>query len=284
MRFAALDVETANPDLSSICQIGIVQFEGGNPVDSWCTLVDPKDYFDDMNISVHGIDQDDVRGAPDFSQIAGEVNRRIAGQVVAIHTVFDRNAIARASTRHAVDPPDCFWLNTASVARRAWPEVAQRGYGLSHLTAKFGITFQHHNAAEDARAAGLILVRAIADMSLDLGGWLERVNHPIGLNGSDSMARAGNQDGPLFGEVVVFTGALSVPRRDAADMAARAGCETTDGVTKHTTLLVVGDQDIRLLNGREKSNKHRKVEEMIAKGIPIRILTESDFVSMVAMR
>lgn len=124
----------------------------------------------------------------------------------------------------------------------------------------------------------------MAEAHLDLDGWLDRVKRPLGGNGSDSIARDGNPDGSLFGEIVVFTGALAIPRREAADMAAKAGCETADGVTKHTTLLVVGDQDIRLLGGHEKSNKHRKAEELIAKGIPIRILTESDFASMVGMR
>ena len=284
MRFVALDVETANPDMSSICQIGIVHFEDGKAVDSWSTLIDPHDYFDGMNVSIHGIDEDDVRGAPDFKQASAEVRRRVANQIVAIHTAFDRNAIARASLRHEVDAPECFWLNTASVARRAWPEVAQKGYGLSALSKKFGIEFEHHNAVEDARAAGLILVRAMTEANLDLDGWLDRVKRPLGANGSDSMARDGNPEGSLFGEIVVFTGALAIPRREAADMAAKAGCETADGVTKHTTLLVVGDQDIRLLNGHEKSNKHRKAEELIAKGIPIRILTESDFASMVGIR
>jgi len=50
-----------------------------------------------------------------------------------------------------------------------------------------------------------------------------------------------------------------------------------EGVTKHTTLLVVGDEDLRRLNGHEKSSKHRKVEQLIANGQPIRILCESDF-------
>ena len=75
-----------------------------------------------------------------------------------------------------------------------------------------------------------------------------------------------------------------MPRRQASEMAAGAGCEVADGVTKHTTLLVVGDQDIRVLNGHDKSSKHRKAEELIAKGLPIRILTESDFASMVGLR
>jgi DNA polymerase III subunit epsilon len=60
-------------------------------------------------------------------------------------------------------------------------------------------------------------------------------------------------------------------------MAARAGCEIKNSVTKSTTLLVVGDQDIRRLAGNDKSSKQRKAEELIAKGAPIRILSESDF-------
>ena len=70
-------------------------------------------------------------------------------------------------------------------------------------------------------------------------------------------------------------------RHDAAVAAANAGCQVDDGVTKHTTLLVVGDQDIRKLAGHEKSSKHRKAEELINKGQRIRIVGESDFKSIV---
>lgn len=281
MKFVALDVETANPDMASICQVGIVHFEDGRPVDSWSSLVDPKDYFDGMNVAIHGIEEDDVRGAPDFKQASEEIKRRVSGQIVATHTAFDRGAITQASAKHAVEPPECQWLNTASVARRAWPDVAQRGYGLSALAQRLGIEFKHHDAVEDARAAGLVLVRASAEMRLDLQGWLDRVRRPISPNENGSVACEGNPEGAFFGEVLVFTGALMMPRREAAELAVRAGCETSDGVTKHTTLLVVGDQDIRVLHGHEKSAKHRKAEELIAKGVPIRILTESDFFAMV---
>lgn len=281
MRFVALDVETANPDMASICQVGIVHFENGHVIDSWSSLVNPKDEFDEMNVSIHGITAKDVCHAPDFKQVSTEIHRRVTGQIVAIHTSFDRVAISRACLRHEAPNLDCQWLNTASVARRTWPDVAQKGYGLSALTKRFNINFEHHNAVEDARAAGLILLRAIEDSSVDLTAWLDRVRRPIDLQSNGSVALPGNPEGSLFGEVVVFTGSLSIPRKEAAEWASKAGCQTADGVNKHTTLLVVGDQDIRALRGNEKSNKHRKAEEMITKGYPIRILTESDFVSMV---
>jgi len=66
-------------------------------------------------------------------------------------------------------------------------------------------------------------------------------------------------------------------------LAASIGCEIASGVTKKTTLLVVGDMDIRHLAGHEKSAKHRKAEDLIRQGAPIRVLRESDFRELVAL-
>jgi DNA polymerase III subunit epsilon len=51
-------------------------------------------------------------------------------------------------------------------------------------------------------------------------------------------------------------------------------------VTKQTTLLVVGDQDVRKLAGHKVSTKHRKAEELIADGQPLRMLSESDWLAL----
>jgi DNA polymerase III epsilon subunit-like protein len=40
MDFVALDVETANPDLASVCQIGLVEFRNGGILKSWDWLVE----------------------------------------------------------------------------------------------------------------------------------------------------------------------------------------------------------------------------------------------------
>jgi DNA polymerase-3 subunit epsilon len=81
---------------------------------------------------------------------------------------------------------------------------------------------------------------------------------------------------------MVFTGRLCIPRAEAADKASRAGCHIDPNVTRDTTVLVVGDQDIRQLAGHEKSSKQRKAEELIRHGQNLRIIQESDFVQLVA--
>ena len=55
------------------------------------------------------------------------------------------------------------------------------------------------------------------------------------------------------------------------------GCQVAPSVTKKTTILVVGDQDISKLAGHEKSIKHRKAELLVAEGYSIRIIRETDF-------
>jgi len=277
MEFVAIDVETANADMASICQIGIARFANGILADEWKSYVDPMDDFDPMNVSIHGIDESTVAGAPTFGLLANSINDALDGRVVVAHTAFDKVAIYQAGTRWKAKAPSCTWLDSACVARRAWREFSKAGYGLQSVCNSIGYSFQHHDALEDAKAAGTVLLAAMARTGLDLNAWLARVQQPIDTTSEQLIARVGNPDGELFGEVLVFTGALTIPRREAADLAARIGCEVDPGVTKRTTILVVGDEDVRFLAGHEKSSKHRKAEELIKNGQPIRILRETDF-------
>jgi len=280
MNFVVIDVETANPDLSSICQVGIAPFRDGVLRDSWESLVNPRDDFDPVNVSIHGIDEEEVRFAPDWPATYPKVKSLLQGNVVVSHTPFDRLALLRACEKNNLAFSDCRWLDSAKVVRRAWPKFSRSGYGLSNVAAEFGIAYRQHDALEDARCAGEILLRAINQTGFSVDQWLERVRQPLDPAAA-LIARNGNPDGPLYGEVLVFTGTLSLLRHQAADAASVAGCQVDANVTRHTTILVVGDQDIRKLAGHEKSTKHRRAEELIAKGQSIRILGERDFMRIV---
>lgn len=280
MRFVALDVETANADMASICSIGLAIFDSGQLVDEWHSLVDPRDYFDEVNISIHGITEEDVAGAPDYATLSRDLAALLADAVVVTHTHFDRVALSQATVRHGANPLGCKWLDSARVARRTWAECASSGYGLANVCKMIGYRFQHHNALEDAKAAGHVMLAAMEHSGLSLDDWMTKVAKRVAPRVAD-IRREGNPDGPLAGEVLVFTGALEIPRREAADLAAAAGCEVAGGVSKKTTLLVVGDIDVTRIAGHEKSGKHRKAEELIAKGAPIRIIRETDFRQLV---
>ncbi|MGL4187247.1 MAG: exonuclease domain-containing protein [Sphaerotilus sulfidivorans] len=278
MQFVAIDVETANADMGSICQIGLAKFVDGKIAEEWCVLVDPEDYFDDVNISIHGISPKMVKGKPKLPQIVDRLRSLLEGTVSVCHTHFDRVAIGRACAKYNLSPIATTWLDSARVVRRTWKDLAWSGYGLANVCKKIGYEFEHHDALEDAKAAGNILLAAMLESRQDIDQWLRRVNQPIDLAFSGSATqRDGNPEGDLYGEVLVFTGSLALPRSEAANLAASVGCQVAQNVTKKTTILVVGDQDVAKLAGHEKSSKHRKAEQLVADGYRIKILRESDF-------
>lgn len=190
--FVALDVETANSDQASICQIGAVSFVNGEIASSWQTLVNPEDRFDGMNVSIHGIDADAVRDAPTFPELAQRMDRLLGGMIVASHMPFDRVAMSRVCEKYGLSRFDCTWLDTARVCRRAWAQFARRGYGLANVASWAGIDFRHHDAEEDARAAGLILLRAVADTGLTVREWVTHSRQGL----SSKIGRDASTDRP----------------------------------------------------------------------------------------
>lgn len=292
--YIALDVETANSDFASICAIGLVHFRGGEVFKSLTILVDPEDDFSPMNISIHGIRPADVAGKPTMAKVFPVISSALADAAIVHHSPFDRTALARAASKYGATGLPCTWVDSCQIAKRVWPEFkGAGGHGLAHLCDAFDIGFVHHDAAEDAKAAGLIVQHAIAKSGMPFSSWVEEIGYQSTTDDvvprrikaqsytSQKVALTGVDGGPMDGETVVFSGSLTVSRLEAAQLAAAAGCDVEDGVNKRTTILVVGDQDLRATKGQEKSSKHRKVEAMITKGAIVRIIRESDFLLMV---
>jgi DNA polymerase III subunit epsilon len=280
MDFVAIDVETANADMGSICQIGLAYFKGNELCEEWKSYIDPEDFFDGINISIHGIDESTVKGAPRLPEIANILYKFLDNKITVCHTHFDRVSIRKAFDKYGIRYPENIWLDSARVARRAWKEFAWGGYGLRNICEKLEYEFKHHDALEDAKAAGYIMLSAMQQSCVDLEGWLKRVKQPISGQVIKQKLDV-NLEGSLCGEVIVFTGTLELRRTEAADMAAKIGCQVESNITKRTTILVVGNQDIKKLAGHEKSSKHRKAEVLMLNGHQIRILGESDFKELI---
>lgn len=285
MKYLAIDVETANSDYSSLCQIGIAEFDNGQIIKKWSSIINPEEYFDLFNIEIHGIDEEATKNAPTFKEIYNALHSRLSDQIVVHHMPFDRIAITRACEKYNLDPIQPIWLDSAKIARRTWEKFAYKGFGLSNLAEFLNIEFDHHDALEDAIAAGKVVHEASKIAGLTIEEWIDRVGKPLTIykGGSTTIKLDGNPEGPFYGEQVVFTGTLSLTRAEAGKLAAELGCSVMNSVTKKTTMLVVGNQDNNRLAGFDKSSKHRKAEELAKKNIKIKILSEQDFKKIVDM-
>ncbi|WP_424933127.1 3'-5' exonuclease [Amaricoccus macauensis] len=173
-RFVALDVETANSDPSSICQIGLACVDAEGGIEVWSTLVDPKQRFSSFNVQIHGIDAEMVRGAPQFAEVLRRIEPLLDRHFIIQHSGFDRRAIRSACAVIGQDEPLWSWGDSVKIARRAWPEFkGSGGHGLAHLKRALDLEFDHHDAGEDAKAAAMVVLLAETRTGLSYGQILD---------------------------------------------------------------------------------------------------------------
>ncbi len=160
-RFVALDVETANADPSSICQIGIACVRQDGAIQVFSTLIDPGQPFSGFNVQLHGIGPDQILGAPRFPEVMPLIAPLLERHLIVQHSTFDSRAISAASVVCGLQAPAWRWANSVTIARRAWPEFrGHGGHGLGHLKTALSLDFEHHDAGEDAKAAAMVVLRA----------------------------------------------------------------------------------------------------------------------------
>ena len=276
--FHAVDFELANREPWSICQIGIVRVRDGRVVDRWSSLVNPRAGFEKRRTRIHGIDRKAVAGQPTIRRVQDRLGG-LARSVVVHHGGNEPDVLRAATARYGLPRPlGIRWLDSARVAQRAWPRsYALRGYGLAGLARAFGIPVAHHDALQDAEAAAKVVLRACADTGLEVREWLERVHRPIDFSVGQPPGggRGHPQEGLLHGERIALTGTMKLITRHAlAEMPARLGCVVVPEVTQGTTMLIVGES-------AAKTPKRVAAEKLAARGRPIRVLTEREFVDSV---
>ncbi|WP_226761177.1 exonuclease domain-containing protein [Arthrobacter sp. SO3] len=127
-------------------------------------------------------------------------------------------------------------------------------------------------SAVDALAGG---GAAVTPVRAYQPGWPEEGANPL----PNAFAEPGH---PLFGQTVVFTGELVMPRPEAKIRSAEFGARPESRVTARTTVLVVGDGFVAadLRSGR-LTGKARRVLELHDRGQRIEVLSEGEFLQMV---
>ena len=90
MNFVAVDVETANQDVASVCAIGIATVRAGCIEEVWERTLDPGAPVSPLNTRVHGMTDADLAGLPRLAEAGGDIEERLASRIVVCHTMFDR--------------------------------------------------------------------------------------------------------------------------------------------------------------------------------------------------
>jgi DNA polymerase-3 subunit epsilon len=158
--YAVIDTETTGilPGWHHrIAEIAVIHLDhDGNITDEWCTLVNPERDLGPQRI--HGIRAAEVRKAPTFQKIAGELIERLRGRAPVAHNwAFDAMHLRAEFARIEVETPflSSAGLCTMNTARGALPGSRR---SLSDCCMCAGLSLEEwHTALADARAAGALL-------------------------------------------------------------------------------------------------------------------------------
>lgn len=158
--FAVVDVETTgfSPRLNDrVVEVAVVRLSpDGHPADEYTTLVNPC--RDVGPTHIHGITATEVKDAPTFDQIAGDVGQRLDGAILVAHNLrFDRSFLDAEFGRVANAWPELPGLCTLELAYSLEPKSPSRK--LAECCARLGIAHgQNHCALDDARATAHLLI------------------------------------------------------------------------------------------------------------------------------
>lgn len=160
--FAAIDFETANEHLSSVCSVGVVIVRDGAIIDRIYRLIQPEpNYYNYHNSCVHGLTSTETATEPIFADVWKDIAPMIAGLPLVAHNKgFDESCLKAAFRTYQMDYPDYLFYCTLQASRRLLKHLPN--HRLNTVAADCGyILTDHHHALADAEACAEIALQLL---------------------------------------------------------------------------------------------------------------------------
>lgn len=305
--YVVFDIETTgfSPKNDRIIEIAAIHYRYTERIDQFHTFVNPGRSIPSEITDLTGISQDDVDTAPSIQDIREVFMEFIGDYPLVGHniTTFDLPFV-RTQFRSEIHNPT---HDTLYLAKQVFPGLPS--YKLEYLNQVFGLESQGaHRALNDVettahlfwacicpkicekeyRAAINQCGSAITDRTYPGKRKHSPIDQTVMANSKISIKDIVPTDveaskcGPLYGKSIVFTGELSISRRDAMQMAVDAGAILRSSVSRRTNYLVVGEQTSSLVGDDGMSGKERQAYALNSEGAAkIEILQEEDFFALV---
>lgn len=150
----AVDTETSGqyPIQDDICEIAAVKSIGGKIVDTYQTLVKPREKMSDFIIGIHGITNEMVKDAPKITEVLpGFLDFIQEGVVVGHHSPFDLGFLSYELEKQSLPLPVDPVLCSSLISRNTI--TGTPNHKLQTLIQYLGIDGgQAHRALDDAKA------------------------------------------------------------------------------------------------------------------------------------
>jgi DNA polymerase-3 subunit epsilon len=151
--YAILDIETTGGKYNEegITEIAIYRFDGHEIVDQFASLVNPERPIQPFVVNLTGINNDMLRQAPKFYEVAKRIIEITDGCVMVAHNALFDNRILTTEFDRLGYPFERETLCTVELAKKLIPDMPS--YSLGKLVRSLGIPLSdRHRAQGDAKA------------------------------------------------------------------------------------------------------------------------------------
>ncbi len=163
--FSVVDLETTGSviGVDEIIEIGLIQVRGGKVVKRFESLVWTDRAIPPWVARLTGISNENLEGAPTFSDLAENLVGLLDGNVFVAHDIrFDLPFLRWEFARRGIGRPAVTGLCTLQLSRQFWPDLVSRS--LPDLAAHFGIDHGNpHRAGADAAATAGVLLEVLKE-------------------------------------------------------------------------------------------------------------------------
>ncbi|MCH3994144.1 MAG: 3'-5' exoribonuclease [Prevotella sp.] len=271
--FTALDFETMTPERTSACAIGLVRVEDNTIVQKFYSLIKPiPDDRKINNINVNGISNEMVENAPTFKELWPSIENFISEKFIVAHnTSFDLDVLQKVANYYNIPLEIMGSFDTMLIIHKSLNESCEMmGIDLEH----------HHDALCDATACaemvlksnGVIIYPTLNPVIKEENFTNKKISGETKqpLNPKDVE----NKDTPFFEKKVVLTGNLiNFPNREEISEKLKSyGADINTSISKKTNIVIVGE--------KAGPSKMKKIKELKDQGYEIRIIEESELISI----
>lgn len=287
--YVVLDLETTgqNPQEDDIIEISAVRYRNGIEVANFDQLISVGYSIPAFISSLTGITDEMLAGKPRIEDVLPAFSDFIGSDILIGHNIacFDSCFLARAYEEilHIGLNNQC--VDTLRIAKRLDPKLPR--HNLQFLALHFGVSVSTaHRGKADCKTSHAIY-QAMRNEILSTCGEEAFTNYSARkpktkVSEIIPESEVTNSEHPFYQKIFVFTGALSLTREEAMQLAVNVGAVVKTSVTKKTNYLVVGGQDLTRVGEDGMSSKEEKAHALNSEGkANIHIISEKEFLDTI---
>lgn len=287
--YVVIDLETTgtNPQIDKIIEISAIRYRNNIETARFDQLVALDHPIPRIVVMLTGISDEMLTGKPYIHEVLPSLVEFLGDDILIGHNIaaFDSCFLAKAYREYLnreLENPCVDTLRLSKKLNPQWPR-----HSLEMLAFHYDVSYSGaHRGMNDCFITNACYQNIKNDIRNTCGeeSFCIQATKKAKINVHEIVPEeeVTDENHPFYQRVIVFTGALSLARQEAMQLAVNVGAIVKSSVTTKTSYLVVGGQDLTRVGEDGMSSKEEKAYRLNASGkANIQIISEKDFFSLI---